>query len=40
MKVALLITGQLRTYELCKHVVKHCEIFIDFYFLKYKIIQK
>jgi hypothetical protein len=23
MKVALLITGQLRTYELCKHVVKH-----------------
>jgi hypothetical protein len=23
MKIALLITGQLRTYELCKHVVKH-----------------
>lgn len=29
MKVALLITGQLRTYELCKHIIKN--ILIDKY---------
>jgi hypothetical protein len=26
MKVALLLTGQLRTYSLCKYIVKHCII--------------
>jgi len=24
MKVALLLTGQLRTYRLCKHIIKNC----------------
>ena len=26
MKVALLLTGQLRTYRMCKYIVKHCII--------------
>lgn len=26
MKVALLLTGQLRTYQMCKYIVKHCII--------------
>jgi hypothetical protein len=26
MKVALLLTGQLRTHEMCKHIIKHCII--------------
>ena len=26
MKVALLLTGQLRTYQMCKYIIKHCII--------------